>query len=194
MPTNLYGYNDNFHLENSHVLPAMIRKIYLAGRLGEHDTEAVLRDLTKRPVTGYREGMSEGELAELLAPFGIYPGRVKLWGSGSPLREFLWSEDMADASVHILLNVDFRDLCPKGKEIRNCHVNIGTGKELTIRALAELIAKVTDYQGVIEWDSTKPDGTMRKLTCVEKLHSLGWHHTVEIEDGVQRLFSWYLQH
>ncbi len=194
MPTNLYGYNDNFHLENSHVLPAMIRKIYLAGRLGEHDTEAVLRDLTKRPVTGYREGMSERELAELLAPFGIYPGRVKLWGSGSPLREFLWSEDMADASVHILLNVDFRDLCPEGKEIRNCHVNIGTGKELTIRALAELIAEVTDYQGVIEWDSTKPDGTMRKLTSVEKLHSLGWHHTVEIEDGVQRLYSWYLQH
>ncbi len=126
--------------------------------------------------------------------YGIYPGRVKLWGSGSPLREFLWSEDMADASVHILLNVDFRDLCPEGKEIRNCHVNIGTGKELTIRALAELIARVTDYKGVIEWDSTKPDGTMRKLTSVEKLHSLGWHHTVEIEDGVQRLFSWYLQH
>ena len=194
MPTNLYGYNDNFHLENSHVLPAMIRKIYLAGRLGEQDLEAVTRDLTKRPVTGYREGMSAGELTELLAPFGIYPGRVKLWGSGSPFREFLWSEDMADASVHILLNVDFRDLCPEGKEIRNCHVNIGTGKEISIRALAELIAKVTDYQGVIEWDSTKPDGTMRKLTSVEKLHSLGWHHTVEIEDGVQRLFAWYLQH
>lgn len=195
MPTNLYGPNDNFHLENSHVLPAMIRKIYLADRLQHGDWQAVRTDLSKRPVAGEDGTRDEATILTLLERFGILPGQVNLWGSGRPLREFLWSEDMADASVHILLNTDFRSLCPQdGSPIRNCHINIGTGKEITIGELAQLIARTIGFEGRIEWDSSKPDGTMRKLTSVEKLHSLGWHHQVEIEDGVQRLFDWYRTH
>ncbi|MFI3240912.1 MAG: NAD-dependent epimerase/dehydratase family protein, partial [Bacteroidales bacterium] len=115
------------------------------------------------------------------------------WGSGKPLREFLWSEDMADASVYIMESVNFTELANDKSEIRNCHINIGTGKEITIKALAELIQQTIGYTGVINWDITKPDGTMRKLTSVNKLHSLGWEHTIEIEQGVKQLYSWYLQ-
>lgn len=188
MPTNLYGPNDNFDLENSHVMPAMIRKIHLAKLLGQEDWAAVEQDLARRPVNGVAQPRD-------LERFGIFPNEVRLWGSGTPLREFLWSEDMADASVHILLNTRFEELYPEGsKEIRNCHVNIGTGQEVSIGALAELIAKVEHYEGKILWDSTKPDGTPRKLTDVTKLHALGWHHKIELEEGVQKLYQWYLEH
>lgn len=188
MPTNLYGPYDNFDLENSHVMPAMIRKIHLAKLLGQEDWAAVERDLARRPVNGVVQPRD-------LEHFGIFPNEVRLWGSGTPLREFLWSEDMADASVHILLNTRFEELYPEGsKEIRNCHVNIGTGQEVSIGALAELIAKVEHYEGKILWDSTKPDGTPRKLTDVTKLHALGWHHKIELEEGVQKLYQWYLEH
>ena len=188
MPTNLYGPNDNFDLENSHVMPAMIRKIHLAKLLGQEDWAAVEQDLARRPVNGVVRPRD-------LERFGIFPNEVRLWGSGTPLREFLWSDDMADASVHILLNTRFEELYPEGsKEIRNCHVNIGTGQEVSIGALAELIAKVEHYEGKILWDSTKPDGTPRKLTDVTKLHALGWHHKIELEEGVQKLYQWYLEH
>ena len=195
MPTNLYGPNDNFHLENSHVLPAMIRKIYLSKCLGLGDWAAVRADLQKRPVAGEAGTASEAELSALLARFGIHADRIELWGSGKPLREFLWSEDMAAASLYVLEHVDFADLYPEGsKEIRNCHINIGSGRELSVRELAELIARTIGYQGKLRWDSSKPDGTMRKLCSVDKLHALGWRHSVEIEEGVARLYDWYLTH
>ena len=134
MPTNLYGPNDNFHLENSHVLPAMIRKIHLAKCLNESDWEAVRKDLSLRPVEGVNGNNSQEEILDKLAKFGITPETVTLWGTGTPLREFLWSEEMADASVHVLLNVDFKDTyAPDSKEIRNCHINVGTGKEISIK-------------------------------------------------------------
>ena len=235
MPTNLYGPNDNFHLENSHVMPAMMRKIYLSKLLHQGDWETIKKDLDLRPVGANikEEGQSvryviNGEspkntIRKVLSFYGIEDNRVTLWGTGRPLREFLWSEDMADASVHILLNVDFSDIIgiekyssvhygnkadgavdrnhstgrggaiPSLGEIRNCHINIGTGKELTIRELSELVVKVTDFRGEVLFDSSKPDGTMRKLIDVEKLHSLGWRHKVEIEEGVGRLFEWYKQ-
>ena len=233
MPTNLYGPNDNFHLENSHVMPAMMRKIYLAKLLHEADWQKIRRDLTIRPVgANIKENgehvryvidgnSDEALIRKILAWYGIEDNKVTLWGTGTPLREFLWSEDMADASVHILLNVDFKDIIgiekyssvhygvaadgvvdrnhstgrggaiPSLGEIRNCHINVGTGKELTIRTLSELIVKTVDFQGTVEFDSNKPDGTMRKLIDVSKLHSLGWTHKIEIEDGVQMLFEWY---
>lgn len=195
MPTNLYGPNDNFHLENSHVLPAMIRKVHLAKLLGEGRMDMVRADLALRPVSGLGDDASDEAIEARLADFGIYPGRVKLWGTGKPLREFLWSEDMADACVHILLNVSFKDIIKDRKgEIRNTHINIGTGKELTIAELASLVADAVDFDGVIEWDASKPDGTMRKLCSVERLHSLGWHHSVELPDGIKRLYSWYKEH
>ena len=231
MPTNLYGPNDNFHLENSHVMPAMMRKVYLAKLIHDGDWEKIAIDLNKRPVEGVTgEGIlspltshpsPRQKVLDLLAKYGIYNNKVVLWGTGTPLREFLWSEDMADASVHVLLNVNFSDIIgiekyssvhygastdgavdrnhsagrggaiPKLGEIRNCHINVGTGKELTIRELSELVVKAVGFGGTVEFDASKPDGTMRKLIDVSKLHSLGWTHKVEIEEGVQKLFEWY---
>ena len=235
MPTNLYGPNDNFHLENSHVMPAMMRKVYLAKLLHEGDWQKIRRDLAIRPVgANIKENgeqvryvidgnSDESLIRKILAWYGIEDNKVTLWGTGTPLREFLWSEDMADASVHVLLNVDFSDIIgiekyssvhygvaadgvvdrnhstgrggyiPSLGEIRNCHINVGTGKELTIRQLSELVVKAVDFEGEVAFDASKPDGTMRKLIDVSKLHSLGWTHKVEIEDGVQKLFEWYKQ-
>ena len=249
MPTNLYGPNDNFHLENSHVMPAMMRKVYLAKLIHEEAWDKIATDLNKRPVEGITgEGLAsrmselENEAAQaidkftnsqilenrkkvldVLAKYGIENNKVTLWGTGTPLREFLWSEDMADASVHVLLNVDFKDVIgiekyssvhygastdgavdrnhsagrggaiPSLGEIRNCHINVGTGKELTIRQLSELVVKAVGFEGTVEFDASKPDGTMRKLIDVSKLHRLGWHHKIEIEEGVQKLFDWYRQ-
>ena len=185
MPTNLYGPHDNFDLERSHVLPAMIRKIHLAHCLKEGNWEAVLKDLNLRPVEGVNGQYSKEEILHILKKYGISESGVELWGTGTPLREFLWSEEMADASVFIMEQVDFKDA--------RSHINIGTGKEITIKALAELIMKTVGYTGKLTFDSSKPDGTMRKLTDPSKLHALGWHHRIEIEEGVQRMYEWYLK-
>ena len=221
MPTNLYGPNDNFHLENSHVMPAMMRKVYLAKLIHEGAWDKIAIDLNKRPVEGVTGSASKEEVLKVLAKYGISDNKVVLWGTGTPLREFLWSEEMADACVHILINVDFKDVIgiekyssvhygnaadgvvdrdhtagrggaiPSLGEIRNCHINVGTGKELTIRQLSELVVKAVGFEGEVEFDASKPDGTMRKMIDVSKLHSLGWHHKIEIEEGVQKLFDWY---
>ncbi len=233
MPTNLYGPNDNFHLENSHVMPAMMRKVYLAKLIHDGNWDMIRKDLAIRPVgANIKEGgetvryvvdgnSEQSLIKKILAFYGIENNRVNLWGTGRPLREFLWSEDMADASVHVLLNVNFSDIIgiekyssvhygvaadgvvdrnhstgrggaiPSLGEIRNCHINVGTGKELTIRELSEQVVKAVGFEGDVLFDTTKPDGTMRKLIDVSKLHSLGWTHKVEIEEGVQRLFEWY---
>lgn len=193
MPTNLYGPNDNFDLERSHVLPAMIRKIHLAHCLKQGDWDAICKDLNQRPVEGIDGNSSKEDILTILAKYGISNSEVKLWGTGTPLREFLWSEEMADASVFVMEHVDFKDTFePDDKEIRNCHINIGTGKEITIRQLAELIVNTVGYQGRLTFDTSKPDGTMRKLTDPGKLHALGWHHKIDIEEGVQRMYRWYL--
>ncbi|MBP8686562.1 MAG: GDP-L-fucose synthase [Prevotella sp.] len=233
MPTNLYGPNDNFHLENSHVMPAMMRKIYLAKLIHDNDWDEIRVDMDKRPINptnklcaiigeGNVDGKNEKErILKALAFYGIEDNKVTLWGDGSPLREFLWSEDMADASVHVLLNVDFKDIVgiekyssvfygakidgavdrnnsegrggalPKLGEIRNCHINVGTGKELTIKELANLVVRTVGFEGNVIWDDSKPNGTPRKLIDVDKLHRLGWTHKVEIEAGVERLYEWY---
>ena len=194
MPTNLYGPNDNFDLERSHVLPAMIRKIHLAHCLKEGNWEAVRKDMNQRPVEGVNGDSSKEDILAILKKYGISETEVTLWGTGTPLREFLWSEEMADASVFVMEHVDFKDTYKKGsKDIRNCHINIGTGKEITIRQLAERIVETVGYQGKLTFDSSKPDGTMHKLTDPSKLHALGWHHKIEIEEGVQRMYEWYLK-
>ena len=193
MPTNLYGPNDNFDLERSHVLPAMIRKIHLAHCLQQGDWSAVATDLNRRPVEGVDGNSTREEILDVLGKYGIGTDEVRLWGTGTPLREFLWSEEMADACVFVMEHVDFKDTFKPGdKEIRNCHINIGTGKEISIRQLAELIVDTVGYRGRLAFDSSKPDGTMRKLTDPSKLHALGWHHKIEIEEGVQRMYQWYL--
>ena len=233
MPTNLYGPNDNFHLENSHVLPAMMRKVYLSKLIHDGDWDAIRVDMNKRPINppaklqaiigeGNVDGGNDAErILQALAFYGIEDNKVTLWGDGSPLREFLWSEDMADASVYVLLNVDFKDIIgiekyssvfygvkadgevnrnnsegrggaiPSLGEIRNCHINVGTGKELTIKQLAEKVIATVGFEGQLCWDQDKPNGTPRKLIDVSKLHRLGWHHKVEIDEGVRKLYAWY---
>ena len=193
MPTNLYGPNDNFDLVSSHVLPAMIRKMHLARLLNEGDWDGLRRDLDRRPVGNVDGSATQQVIIDTLAGYGISPDSLSLWGSGRPIREFLWSEDMADASVFVMENVDFKDTYnPAERDIRNCHINIGSGREVTIAQLAELVRRAVGYAGKILWDSSKPDGTMRKLTDVSRLHSLGWHHRMEIEDGVPALYKWYV--
>lgn len=192
MPTNLYGPNDNFHLENSHVLPAMVRKIHLAKALLNNDWEAVKTDLNKRPVEGVTGESSKEAVQAILAKYGITDKKVTLWGTGTPLREFLWSEDMADACVFLMEHINFKDTYPTNtKEVRNTHINIGTGKEISIKELAYMIKETIGYQGEIIFDSTKPDGTMRKLTDPSKLHQLGWQHAIELQQGIKLMYEHY---
>ena len=193
MPTNLYGPRDTFDLETSHVMPAMIRKMHLAKMLNQGNIDGIRADLDRRPVEGKNGKADEEQIIALLEKYGILKDCLRLWGTGAPIREFLWSEDMADASVYCLEHIDFDDVRGTGDEVRNCHINIGSGKEVTIRQLAELVKQTVDYRGAIEWDATKPDGTLRKLTDVSRLHALGWHHTMELEDGVPTLYRWYLE-
>ena len=184
MPTNLYGPNDNFDLEKSHVLPALIRKMHLAKLLSEGKNDEVLKDLHAETIDDARAYLSK---------FGVDEKRVEIWGSGKPRREFLWSEDMADACVFLMENRNFTDTYPAGvKEIRNTHINIGTGVDISIKELAETIQKIVGYKGELYFNAEKPDGTMVKLTDPGKLHALGWKHTVELEEGIGRIYSWYL--
>lgn len=194
MPTNLYGPNDNFDLEKSHVLPAMLRKISLAHEINKNNWEQVRADIRRRPISliGDLDKTSNEELAQILgSSFGIYADRVELWGSGKPMREFLWSEDMADACIFLMNKVDFEDLIPESGEVRNCHINIGTGTDISISDLAEHIKNLIGYQGKIVFDSTKPDGTMKKLTDPSKLNSLGWRHSVNLKEGIDLIYRWY---
>ena len=192
MPTNLYGPNDNFDLEKSHVLPAMIRKIHLGHCLLQGDWTALRKDLDRLPVEGVSGQSDQHEILDKLAKYGIHDSFVELWGTGKPLREFLWSEEMADASVFIMEKVDFADLKGTNPEVRNCHINIGTGKEISIGEAAQLIAQRVGYKGEIRFNADKPDGTMRKLTDVSKLNALGWRHQIEIQEGIDKMYSWYI--
>ena len=199
MPTNLYGPNDNFDLEKSHVLPALIRKMHLGKCLMNNDWKAIRADFNRYPVEGVNGEAAEEEILGKLAKYGILlaskdknKASVQIWGTGAPLREFLWSEDMGDACVFVMENVDFSDLRGTQKEVRNCHINIGTGKELSIKQLVHLIAEKIGFEGDIVFNVTKPDGTMRKLTDPSKLHSLGWKHKIELPEGIQQMYDWYL--
>ncbi|MBN2850660.1 MAG: GDP-L-fucose synthase [Erysipelotrichaceae bacterium] len=182
MPTNLYGPNDNFDLEKSHVLPALIRKIHLAKLLDENNEQAILHDL----------GMDDIQKArDYLKAFGVDEKRVEIWGTGKPMREFLWSEDMADACVFLMENRDFKDTFSTTKEIRNTHINIGTGEDISIADLATMIKDVIGFKGELYFNTSKPDGTMKKLTDVSKLHALGWEHTIELKEGIAIMYQWY---
>ena len=183
MPTNLYGPNDNFNLETSHVLPALIRKMHLAKLLSESKFDQVVKDLNVSNI--------EAAFA-YLDFFGVSAERVEVWGSGTPRREFLWSEDMADACVFLMENRNFSDTYNASeKEIRNTHINIGTGKDISIKELAEKVKVAVGFKGQIEFNSSRPDGTSVKLTDVSKLNGLGWKHSVEIDQGLKDIYHWY---
>ena len=231
MPTNLYGPNDNFDLEKSHVLPALIRKIFLGRCFEENDWPSIRQDLNKRPIENITGNHSSSEILSILDKYGIRethetdsdprsripdPGSqdqqpetsnlkqvsVEIWGTGAPFREFLWSEEMADACVFLMEHVDFKDCInnqlgsiENGKttgEIRNTHINIGTGEEISIKDLSQLVKETIGFRGNLYFNTSKPDGTMRKLTDPSKLHKLGWHHKIDIEEGIQKLYSWYV--
>ena len=211
MPTNLYGYYDNFDLEKSHVLPALIRKMHLGKALEEDNWEEIRKDLNKNPIENVNGNNSKEQILKILEKYGVIKkeGRVQveIWGSGKPMREFLWSDDMADACVYLMENIDFVDIVrqmypeiDKDKlrlsytniEIRNTHINIGTGKDISIKELAYLIKNIVGFKGFLFFNTSKPDGTLRKVTDVSKLHSLGWKHKVELEDGIKNLYNWYL--
>ena len=192
MPTNLYGLNDNFDLEKSHVLPAIMRKTHLSKCLRENNWDKIKKDLKKRPIAGISENSANDEILKALNKLGVFANRLELWGTGKPMREFLWSEDMADACVFVMENIDFDDLKTDKQEIRNCHINIGSGKEISIKKLAETIKEIIGFDADIRFDPSKPDGAMRKLTDVSKLTSLGWRHKVEIDEGINLLYNWYI--
>jgi GDP-L-fucose synthase len=201
MPTNLYGPNDNFDLEKSHVLPALIRKIHLGKALEEDDWNTIRKDLNKRPIEGITGEANGEEILAILEKYGIKKDpssdvnkvQIEIWGSGKPMREFLWSEDMADACIFLMEKIDFQDIVHTSStpEIRNTHINIGTGQDISIKELAYLIKKIIGFEGSFVFNTAKPDGTMKKLTDPSKLHQLGWRHRVELEDGIQSIYDWY---
>lgn len=183
MPTNLYGPNDNFNLEKSHVLPALIRKIYLAKLLEDNQEEEVIKNI----------GVSNlDEALVYLSKFGITKQQVEIWGSGKPKREFLWSDDMANACVFVMEKVnDKKTDSLEKKKTEQRHINIGTGEEISIKDLAVLIKKRIGFKGSLLFNTSKPDGTMRKVTDVTKIHTLGWKHTVGLEEGIDKMYEWY---
>ncbi|NOR54980.1 MAG: NAD-dependent epimerase/dehydratase family protein [Sulfurovum sp.] len=206
MPTNLYGPNDNFDLEKSHVLPALIRKIHLGKALDENNWDTIREDLNKFPINGTDGNASEKEIKDILNTYGIKIRdnkdltlntpqiSIEIWGSGKPRREFLWSEDMADACVFLMENRDFKDTyTEKDQEIRNTHINIGSGIDISIKELAETIQEIVGFKGTLHFNTEKPDGTMKKLTDVSKLHKLGWQHKVTLNEGVKKLYTWYTE-
>ena len=198
MPTNLYGPNDNFDLEKSHVLPALIRKIHLGKCLENNDWKGLKADLNRNPIEGVDGSNTEEEILSILDKYGISSkadgkAQIEIWGTGKPMREFLWSEEMAAACVYAIENIDFKDTYSSGdKEVRNTHINIGTGKEISIRHLAETIKDKVGFKGELIFNSDKPDGTMRKLTDPSKIHELGWHHQIDIEEGIEKMYDWYI--
>jgi len=188
MPTNLYGPNDNYDLEKSHVLPALIRKMILGKMLMEDDLDAIRKDLNKLPIENITGESDEKEILNVLKKYGISKQNnqtaVTLWGTGSPMREFLYVDDMADAAVFLLENYDAPDTLPS-------HVNIGCGEDISIKALAELVQQIVGFKGDIIWDSEKPDGTPRKLLDVTKLNELGWKPKVDLNRGINMVVEKY---
>ncbi|MGY8915019.1 MAG: GDP-L-fucose synthase family protein [Flavobacteriales bacterium] len=198
MPTNLYGPNDNFDLEKSHVLPALIRKMHLGKALENNDWEAIRKDLNKLPIEGVNGSAEKDVIYSVLDKYGIQEKEdsvhLEIWGTGKPMREFLWSEDMADACVFLMENRDFKDCYDNGaKEIRNTHINIGTGVDITIKDLAQVIKNTIGFKGTLFFNTNRPDGTLKKLTDSSKLHGLGWKHQIDLKEGVSKVYDWYTQ-
>ena len=202
MPTNLYGPGDNYNLETSHVLPALIRKFHLGKCLEETNWAGLRKDLDERPIEGINGAATEKEILEVLAKYGFKKKNgqvmITLWGTGRPMREFLHSDNLADACIFLMNNTGFKELAALSstqgegqQEIRNTHINIGTGVDLTIKDLARTIKEITGFKGSISWDSSKPDGTPRKLMDVSKLWKLGWKATIPLEDGLKMVYSHY---
>lgn len=200
MPTNLYGPNDNYDLEKSHVLPALIRKMHLGKCVEENNWEALKHDLNKKPIGVVSGSSNNEEIITLLEKFGIKRNtsgqktevEIALWGTGTPKREFLHADDMADACVFAMQNINFEDVKGNKEEIRNTHINIGCGEDLTISELAHLVKEIVGFNGTLSWDTSKADGTMQKLLDVTKLHELGWKHKIILKKGINEVYTNYV--
>lgn len=202
MPTNLYGPGDNFDLEKSHVLPAIIRKLHLGKSLLNNDFVTLRKDFDKHPVLGHNGSSPEKDIVESLEKFGIKSKgdkvSVTFWGTGSPRREFLHSDDLASAILFVFENLNFNDLVDDPskfgrvvKDIRNTHLNIGSGTDLSIRELVDLVREIVDYRGNIEWDSSLPDGTSQKLMDGSRIRSLGWKDSISLKTGITKVYAEY---
>jgi GDP-L-fucose synthase len=196
MPTNLYGENDNYHLENSHVLPAIMRKVHLAKLLEEGDWGAIKCDLESNPITNINSNDSSEKTLKVLNDYGIQfdtnqkKSHVKLWGTGKAMREFLHVDDMAAASIFVL-ELDKQKYLNNTKAMLS-HINIGTGIDITIRELAECIQNILGFEGQISFDHSKPDGTPRKLIDVTRLSEIGWSFNIGLEEGIKLTYEKYL--
>ncbi|MCK9401451.1 MAG: GDP-L-fucose synthase [Bacteroidales bacterium] len=192
MPTNLYGPNDNFNLETSHVLPALIRKFHLGKCLDQADWKAIRADLEKRPVEGIDGKADESVILAILNKYGICRENGKtsiaLWGTGNPLREFMHVDDMAAACVFIMENIDAARLY---QDIGLSHINIGVGEDISIAGIAGLVKSITAYAGEVQYDKDKPDGTPRKLMDVSLLKSLGYSPAIGLEEGLREVYVNY---
>ncbi len=182
-PTNLYGNNDKFDLEKSHVLPGILRKMHLAKLLNEKRYEDLLNDLKLNSIE---------EAKAYLKKFGVDGDSVEVWGSGKPTREFLHSQDLANACLFIMNNVNFKDLKEDNAQIANTHLNIGPHKNITIKELAELIKCIVGFKGELVFNSSRPDGVMQRFTDCSKIHSLGWKHKIGLKEGIKMMYKWYL--
>lgn len=182
MPSSLYGINDNFNLETAHVMPALIRKMHLAKLLNESRYDEILADLKIQNLE---------EAKKYLEKFGIKNNSVEIWGTGNALREFLHANDMADACVFVMENVDFKDLYKEDMDIKNTHINIGSGSDISIKDLANMIKDIVGFKGILKFNTDKPDGTMKKLGSCDKIHSLGWRYKIELKDGISNMYEWY---
>ena len=193
MPTNLYGPGDNFNLETAHVLPALIRKFHLARLLKERDFEGIRKDIKacplgfgvdNPPIPPLGKGGKRG-LEQALERLGVTKDYVLLWGSGEPFREFLYVDDLADASVFLMENYDYKDI---GE-----FVNVGMGKDIRIKELADLIRETVGFEGGIKHDLPKPDGMSQKLLDISRIMSLGWEPATTLSEGIKRTYEWYLE-
>lgn len=197
MPTNLYGQNDNYNLQNSHVLPALIRKMHLGKMLMEGDVGGIRNDLRKRPMEGIDADASSDQLVKVLESFGIFQSggevEIRLWGTGKPRREFLHSRDLARAVVFIMESISFNDVVKERglKEVRNTHINIGSGEDLPISELANMVKKITGFKGILNWDAEKPDGTFQKLMDISRLKALGWQPEIALDEGIKKVYDDY---
>jgi GDP-L-fucose synthase len=209
MPTNLYGFGDNYDLEKSHVLPALIRKFHLGRCLENNDWEGIRKDLDRYPVEGTNGKAGDDVILSILKKYGVAinmasaPKKVEvsIWGTGTPMREFMNSHDMAEACVFVMENVDVKDIIEinmRGKSDPDYHapqfLNIGTGEEITIKELSEKVRSLTGFSGNIVFDTSKPDGTMRKVTDASALHELGYRHQISLDAGLAKTYNQYLKY
>ena len=221
MPTNLFGVGDNFDLERSHVLPALIRKMYLGKCLQNGDFESIRKDLMKYPLKGSDvTRMKDTDIIEKLSMQGIktdhaspvtrhlsdHPSPitppeadhsspsvvVELWGSGKCHREFLYVDDVADACVFLMENYDAARFASGESQVADNFINIGTGEDLTIKDLADMVKEIVGFGGTIAWDVSKPEGTPRKLLDVSKIKSLGWQPKISLKEGIRKTYEWYI--